>query len=297
MRGNFSKATRPGVKSWFGLAYGELPKKWEAVFEMIKSDKNYEEDVMASGLGPAMAKSEGDSIAYDSMQQTYTNRSTHTTFGLGYMITREELEDNQYAKLVAQRTQSLAHGMNQTKEIVGANVINNGYDSAYTFGDGKALFATDHPSSAGTFSNKLAIDADLSETSIEDALVAISQKKNDRGLIINASGLSLHVPAQSIFEAERILKSTLRNNTNTNAINAIGSIGMLPKGYFMNPFFTDADGWFIRTDIPGMTCYQRRDLEVQETQDFDTQNKKVSATERYSFTNYDPRSVFGSQGA
>jgi len=60
-----------------------------------------------------------------------------------------------------------------------------------------------------------------------------------------------------MFEAERILKSTLQNDTANNAINALKSTGMFSGGVKVNHYLTDTDAWFIRTNCPdGMKVLQ-----------------------------------------
>jgi hypothetical protein len=305
-RGSFPKALKEGVKGWFGDSYDEKPLQCNYLFETVSSSRAYEEDVLSTGTGLAPAKPEGASVKYDSMSQGYVNRADNVTYALGIQITREEMEDNQYPGLLDgmlnKRAGQLAKSMRQTKELVAANIYNNGFDTGVTYGDGKAMLAADHPTKAGDFSNVLAVAADLSETSVETALIQIRKFTDDRGKIIAAKGESLIVSSENTYEAERILKSNLQTTvasvsttaiTNTNAINAI-------QGKLMpvtNDYLTDADAWFIRTDVNGLVNYQRREVEFTEDNDFDTENMKFKGSERYSFTCFDPRAIVGSEGA
>ena len=280
------------------MKYNQFPTQYTEIFEVRRSTKKYEENVETTGFGLAQVKAEGAGIEYDSHSQGFTKRYTHVVYGLGWIVTLEEREDNQYREVAMARTEGLAFSMRTTKEIVAANVLNRGFNSSYTGGDGKELFATDHPTLEGTFSNELATPADLSEASLEDLLIQIRQTKNTRGLQINIRGLELVVPPAEMFNAERLTMSVKQPGTANNDINAHRSAGMLPQGYCVNDYLTDTDAWFIKTDCPtGMMMYQRRPVQFTRDNDFDTDNAKAKSTERYSVGWTDPRGAFGSAGS
>lgn len=297
--GAHPKALWPGIHKWWGLEYDKHPLEWMDIFDVRESsDKAYEEDVEATGFGLAVVKPEGDSVSYDSHAQGATTRYTHVVYGLGFIVTQEEEEDNQYAQLARGRTSALAFSMRTTKEIVHANVLNRGFNSAYTGGDGKELFATDHPTLDGTQANELTVAADLSEASLEDLLILVDGAKNTRGLQIGVIGRKLVIPRQLRFEAERIVNSNLRSGTADNDLNAMKSLNALPDGICLNHYLTDADAWFVKTNAPsGMTHFRRRSLAFEKDSDFDTSNKKHKATERYSAGWTDWRGIYGSPGS
>lgn len=297
--GALSKALKPGVNEFFGLAYDQFPEEYSKIFDVQLSSMNFEEDVNVNGFGLGMIKPEGSVIAYDSMQQGWIQRYQHVVYALGYVVTREAIEDNQYMKLVKQRTEALAMSMKQTKENVAANILNRAFNSSYLGADGLEMISSAHLlSKGGTWSNIIATAADLSEASLEQALIDIGGYQNDAGLKISAMGQSLIIPRQLQFEAERILKSSLKYDTAENAINAMKSIGVLPGGVIMNHYLTDSDAWFIKTNVPeGLKFFQRRALEVENDTDFDSENMKFKSTERYSVGWTDPRGIYGSAGA
>lgn len=297
--GSLAKALWPGVNAFFGLAYNEHPVEYKEIFKEERSEMNFEEDVNVYGSGLALVKPEGENISYDEMAQGFLKRYTHVTYGLGFILTREMIEDNLYMKLAEQRSKALAFSMRQTKENVAANVLNRAFNSSYTGADGVELCSTAHlKSKGGTFKNELTTAADLSEASLEQCIIDIMDFENDAGLKISAMPRKLIVPTELCFEAERILKSNLQNNTDTNAINALKSKGVLPEGYAVNHYLTDSDAFFVLTNVPeGMKHFQRRDLAIENDTDFDSENMKFKATERYSFGWTDPRGIFGSPGA
>ncbi|RYG79357.1 MAG: hypothetical protein EON59_16360, partial [Alphaproteobacteria bacterium] len=288
----------PGLHALFGTTYDDIPRRYDDIFRVEKSDKAYEEIVELSGFGLAPIKAEGASIVYDSTSQGPTSRFTNVVYGLGFIETRESVEDNQYKGRATQRTRALARSMSVTKETVHANIFNRAFNAQYLGSDGKPLIATDHPTLGGTQSNRLAVDADLSEASLEDALIQIRTAKDRRGLPINLTGAKLVVPPGEAFNAKRILGSTGQNDTANNAINAMKSMGMLPGGVIDWVYLTDPDAWFIVTDVDqGLISFQRRALEFAKDGDFDTDNFKHKATERYVPGWADWRAVFGTPGA
>jgi hypothetical protein len=292
--GNHPKALWPGVKAWWGRVYGEHQEEYPALFEKDTSSQNYEEDVLVSGFGLAPVKKEGVGVQFDSETQGFVTRYTHAVYGLGYIVTKEEMEDNLYEMVSKRRAQANAFSMRQTKEIMGAYPYNNGF-SAFTTGDAVALFSASHTSLAGSQSNILATAVDISETGIEDLLVQIMKATNHRGLKISLMPKSLHVPPDLWFEANRILKSVLQNDTGHNAVNVLKSTNALPGGIHINHYFTSATNWFIRTNAPrGPVFYERRAIAFTTDNDFDTENAKAKSTERYSFGVTDWRGVYAS---
>jgi hypothetical protein len=296
---SFAKALWPGVNAWYGKAYGEYPVEWDKLFDKNTSRRAYEEDVGVTSFGLAVEKPEGGSISYDSEAQGFTTRYKHVVYALGFIITREIMEDDQYDVVGQRRAQGLAFSMRQTKEIVGANVYNRAFSSSYVGGDGVELCSSAHPNVAGgTWANELATASDLSEAALEQASLDIAALKNDRGLQIALRPMKLILPPELEFEAARILKSVGRVGTDNNDINALKELGKFGDGFVINHYLTDADAWFIRTNAPhGMKYFERRADEFNMDEDFDTENAKFKATARYSFGWTDPRGIFASEGA
>lgn len=297
--GSLAKSLWPGVNAFYGLTYDEHPLEYTEIFDIHDSEKNFEEDVNVHGLGLAVVKPEGENLTYDDMKQAFLKRYTHITYGLGFIITREAIEDNLYMELAEKRAKALAHSMRQTKENVAANVLNRAFNSSYTGADGKELCATDHLlSKGGTYRNELSTPADLSESSLENAVIDIMDFTDDAGLKVNVMPKKLIVPTALCFTAERLLKSTLQNDTANNAINAVRSKGVLPEGYVVNHYLTDTDAWFIKTNAPeGLKLFERRKSAIENDTDFDSENMKFKATNRFSVGWTDPRGIFGSPGA
>jgi hypothetical protein len=300
-RSQLVKELEPGLNALFGLEYNRYDNEHAEIFTTETSDRAFEEEVMLSGFGSAAIKQEGAGVQFDQASEAYTSRYTHQTIALAFAITEEAIEDNLYDRLASRYTRALARSMSTTKQTIGANVLNNAFDSNYVGGDGKELCATDHPlANGGTFSNELATPADLSETSLEQALIDIAAFVDERGLKIALQGRKLIIPKELQFTAERVLKSPLSTAGAfaKNDINAVLNMGMVPEGYRVNHYLTDTDAFFIMTDAPnGLKQFVRSPIKTAIEGDFDTGNVRFKARERYSFGFSDARGIFGSPGA
>jgi len=302
-RAQLVKELEPGLNALFGLEYKRYDNESAEIYNTESSDRAFEEEVMLSGFANADVKAEGQGVSYDQAQETYTARYTMETIALAFAITEEAIEDNLYDRLSSRYTKALARSMSNAKQVKAAAPLNNGLPgvaaaSAFQTGDGKNLFATDHPTVSGTdVKNTLTTQADLNETSLEQALIDIAAFTDERGLRIAAKGVKMIIPSANQFNAERLMKSQGRTQTADNDINAINSMGMIPQGYRVNHFLTDADSWYIITDVPnGMKHFERTPLTTSMEGDFDTGNVRYKARERYVFGCSDYRGIFGCEG-
>jgi len=298
-RAQLLKELLPGLNALFGMEYARYGEEHKEIFETETSERSFEEETKLSGFSAAPVKPEGNAISYDNAQEAWTARYNHETIALGFAITEEAVEDNLYDSLSSRYTKSLARAMSYTKQVKAAAILNQGFSGGPTYGDGKVLFATDHPLiSGGTNSNTFTTQADLNETSLEAAVIQIAGWTDERGLLIAAKPRKLIVPPSLMFVATRILETELRVGTNNNDINALKNNGSIPEGYRVNHFLTDTNGWFLCTDVPnGLKHFVRTPLQNSMDGDFDTGNVRYKARERYSFGASDPLGAFASSGA
>jgi len=298
-RAQLLKELLPGLNALFGLEYARYDAEHSEIYETESSDRSFEEEVKLSGFDAAPVKDEGSAISYDAAQESFTARYNHETIAMGFAITEEAMEDNLYDSLSARYTKALARAMAHTKQVKSVVPLNNGFTTAYSSGDGVALFSASHPLvSGGTNSNTQSTAADLNETSLEAAVIQIGKWTDERGLMIAARPQTLVIPPDLQFVAQRVMKSELRPGTADNDINAVRSMGVVPGGTIVNHYLTDTDAWFLLTDIPnGLKHFNRVALETSMDGDFDTGNVRYKARERYSFGVSDPLGIWGSPGA
>ena len=297
-RAQMLKELLPGLNALFGLEYEKYEDEHKEIYETESSDRSFEEEVALAGFDAAPVKNEGSAISYDNAQESYTARYSHETVAMGFMITEEAMEDNLYDSLSGRYTKALARAMAYTKQVKAATPLNNGF-SSYQSGDGVAMFSTAHPLvSGGTNSNRPSTGADLNETSLEAAVIAIAKWTDQRGLMIAARPRRLVVPPDLMFVATRILDSEQRPSTADNDINAIKNNGTIPEGYRVNHYLTDTNAWFMITDVPnGMKNFERAPMTTAMDGDFNTGNARYKARERYSCGVSDPLGVYGSPGS
>jgi hypothetical protein len=298
-RAQLLKELLPGLNALFGMEYKRYGEEHKEIYETETSERSFEEETKLSGFTAAPVKNEGSAIRYDNAQEAWTARYNHETIAMGFSITEEAMEDNLYDSLSSRYTKSLARAMAYTKQVKAAAILNNGFSSAFTYGDGVPLFSTAHPLvSGGTNSNTFTTPADLNETSLEAAVIQIAGWTDERGLLIAAKPKKLIVPPNLQFVATRLLETELRVGTTDNDINALKNNGSIPEGYTINHYLTDTNGWFLTTDVPnGLKHFVRMPLSTSTDGDFDTGNVRYKARERYSFGVSDPLGAFASPGA
>jgi hypothetical protein len=296
--GSIPRLLQLGVKRVFGDSLQEFDTKYNKIFNVMTSNKAYELDVQLEGFGLANEKDQGDDITFDSRMQGFAPKYVHATWAKGYIVTEEALADELYGQL-DKGARALARAMNITREFEAHSVLNDGWDTNYTMidGDGKPLFSTTHPNgpSGGTYSNRLTVEADLSEASLEDLLALIGRAEDARGLpaMITAQRL---VIADSVnkFNAQRIMGSVLQNDTANNATNAIRDMNLIKQGYLTTPYLTQDQAWFVTTDAPeGLTFFQRQDITFGQDNAFTSGNARFKASMRQSQGWSDARGAYG----
>ena len=295
--GSHPKALWPGVYGWFGAKYNVHEKEYTQLFDIKSSSKNFEELVENKGFGLAPVKPEGSATVYEGQLQGYVSRFTHVAYSLGYVVTKEELADNLYGEVSNGRAENLAFSVRQTEENVGSNVYNRAFNATYAGGDAVELISNAHPSDAGNQSNIIATAADFSEAALEDLTIQIMNALSPKGLKISLRPTALIGPVNLVYDFERVLKSTLRVDSANNDLNALRSVGIIPKAV-VNHYLTDTDAWFLRTDAPkGLCWFDRAAVEFSKDEDFDTDNAKAKCYRRFSTGWSDWRGLYASQGA
>ena len=295
-RAAISKELLPGLNAVFGMEYGEVNNEHEPLYEVENSDRSFEEEVLFTGFGTAPTKNEGAAVVYDDAGESYTSRYTNETIALAFAITEEAMEDNLYDTFAKLRAKGLARAMANTKQVKAAELYNQGFATAQ--GDGVSLFNTAHPTVGDGNQSNIGTAAAISEASLESAVIAIQKFKDDRGILIGSSAVSLHVPVDLMFTTDVLLNTPGIVGSADNDFNSVKNLGVFPSGYFTNRRFTDVNAWFIKTDVPnGSKMFNRTPLQTKMEPDFDTGNLRFKARERYSFGVSDWRGWFGNAGA
>jgi phage major head subunit gpT-like protein len=290
---NFSELLWPGIREIFGDTYQDWPAVYPKIFNVRKSDQAFEKDLGIAGLPLAAIKDEGDNITYASPNQGYMAEYVHLTYALGSMVTKEAYDDDQYGK-INQIPKMLARSMRTTEEVVGAGVLNNGFNGAFPGPDGVPLFSTSHPLVyGGVYSNTLATPADLGQTSLEQAHLDLAAMTDDSGIPIVVRPRLLVIPPALQFSAQVLLASAYKPGGNANDINTMENA----LDVLVNPYLTDPDSWYVLTDADnGLIWFDRESATPERTNDFDTRNLKFAIFRRFSCGWTDPRGIYGSPG-
>lgn len=295
-RGDIVNELKPTLAAICG-AFERYPSEYSDLYDIYDSDKAFETEVEMKFLGLAQIKAEGSPTALDSMGQRIVTTYTHRNIGIGFAITEEAIDDNLYKSYFPMQGKSLMDSMIQTKETLGAAILNNGFDARYPIGDGQALFSVAHPIDGGTYANRPSVQADLNEASLEAGIIAIQKFKNQAGLTIMTKPQKLFVSVENQFTAERLLGSAFRTQTANNDISATYNMGAIPQGARVLHFVNIPGFWGIKTDSSdGFKMYQRKELKTDVYTEFMTNNLLAKASERYSFGVTNPRSMYASTG-
>jgi hypothetical protein len=297
---SYAQANWPGVNRWFGTSYNMYPPQWTEIFDQYTSNKNFERDMLHAGLGTFRVKPELSPVSYDDMSQVRNIDYQHITYALGFIMSREAMEDNLYDQLAESRSKELGKKARITQEILAATWMGRVFDSNYLQADGKVFCATDHPlKRGGTASNRPSSGVDFSELALENAIIDIKQQVDETGNRIGLRPVKLIVPQALQFDVERVMGNRDRPATADRDINAIVSLGYLPQAPAVNNFFTDQDAWFIKTDATdGLKHFMRRAIEFSiDNPEFDTENVRYKCTFRQSLGGSDWRALWGSPGA
>lgn len=268
------------------------------IFKKKTSDKNFEIDVEIALLPLGREKPEGTEIAYEQMRQTFTTTYVNRSYGLGFIVDREAIDDNLYKKNFPMQAESLKNSMQQLVEVNGASVLNNAFDTNYPIGDGQPLISTSHPLANGTTqSNGVAVAVGLNESATQDFVSQIKKMRAASGLFDTVSPFGYIVPTELAYNADRMMASMYRPATANNDIGVIPNMKLLPKDAISWRYLTSSTAWFIQTDAPlGLTMFDRVPVEFDTIEDQSLKAVKVTAYQRYSFGVTNFRNIVGTSG-
>lgn len=297
-QGSIQRELQAGINSIVDK-WRSYETEYSKIYNVEKSNKAYEEDVIRTGTALLQVKPEGQAINYDSYSEVGLQRYVHVNYALGVAITEEAIDDNLYINEGDKAGELLGKSEKITVETIAAQLFDNGYGTTtFTSWDGVALFSASHLiGKGGTFSNMLSTPSALNQAAIESAVVAISRFKDSSGLISQVKPKKLVVPAADLFIAERILGSFLQSDNANNNVNAIQSLGIFSDGWMVNHHLTNQTNWFITTDtMDGLKFFDRASKSGSDN-DFNTSDYRHKVSRRFSLGCTDVRGVFGSGNA
>jgi len=295
---DFRSIVEPILNESFDGVYDQRADEWKQVFVQQQGiPRNYHEEPVLYGFGAAPELPDCTPVTYQAGGVLFLARYVYKVYGLAFALTKVLVEDGDHIRIGQTYAKHLAQSLIETKETLGANILNRAFTAGYTGGDGVTLVATNHPIATGTFSNQLNTPAALSQTSLEQLLIQIRNAVDNNGKRIRLNPEKLVVSPSNVFQAETLLKSVLRTGTADNDINPVKSMGLLAGGQANLSRLTSTTAWWIKTDAPeGLKLMMRRGLEKSMEGDFETDSTRFKSTERYVFGWTDPRTVYGTAG-
>ncbi len=295
---DFRSIVEPILNEEFNGIYDQRTDEWSQVFrEFTGTPRNYHEEPVLYGFGAAPELPDGTPVTYQSGGVLFLARYIYKVYGLAFALTKVLVEDGDHIRMASTFSRHLAQSMIETKETLGANILNRAFNGSYLGGDGVSLVNASHPISGGTFSNVLSTAAALSQTSLEQILIQIRNAVDNNGKRIRLNPKKIVTGPSNVFQAEVLLNSALRTGTANNDINPVKSMGLLSEGQANLARVTSTTAWWVQTDAPeGLKLAKRRGLEKSMEGDFETDSMRYKSTERYVFGWTDPRALYGTAG-
>lgn len=284
----------PGLKQIFFNDYAQWPTEYATFLNVETSKRAFEEKMLAAAFGLTQLKPEGTGTSFEDLTDRAPIRLTHVARSLGFRVTREAMDDELYG-IINAAPASLQRSVNQTKEIIGASVLNNAFDSNFTGLDGTELCADTHTRlGGGTFDNKLT--AELTPTSLRAALIAAEKYTDEKGLNIMVPMRHLVVPVDLMFKAREILGSTLKPFTSDNEINVLKEQGLTS---LVLHFLTSTTAWFLLSDKRdhSLQYFERVRPTFENSDEFSTGDALFKTYHRDSSGFWHDYGVIGSTGA
>lgn len=303
LSGNAARLQLEGLNTIFGNAYKRKEQAFKKYFDMkTVTNSAYEVAQMMENTKQAGYKEEGAVVEFDTLGQGFTPKWVHRVIALAVKISEEALDDDKYGVLKKSSTM-LGDSIRDKECQIAADVLNNAFDTTVVMagGDGLNLCSTAHvfgPNQSGTYSNRLTVDADFSEASLEALMIQIANAQDKRGKFIQLSSEKLVIAPANMFNAHRVTKSTLRSNTANNDANAVKDMGLLSGDHIVDQYLTDTDAWFVTTDASDGLCHYTRKAErFMKDEGWESATQKFKGDKRLSVGWGDPLGIFGSQGA
>lgn len=291
-RDGFAELMLPGLRDVVADKFKQYPDEYSKYVVSKNSDRRYEYGLVIEGFGAAPEKNEGAAVQFDDLTQGYKTTFTNASYARGARVTHEAWTDDLYKVFKTKLGTFLARSMKQRREILCADILNNGFTTPGA--DGKPLFATDHPyKSGGTYANTLATQADLSAASLQDLITVLETTKDAGDITVQLIAKLLIVPPANRWAASTILRSQKDPDSANNAINPLYDMNIK---YMVNHYLTDPDSWFVECDEHGLIYFDREKVKLSADDDFDTGDAKVKITMRCCAGYDDPRGIAGCSG-
>jgi hypothetical protein len=286
----------PGLRKILFDSYAEKPRQGQKLVNMQKMDRAWIDDANMAGFGPLLEKPEGGRVLYQDPMPGRSKRYVAATWGLGFRITEEMQEDAMYGFVASKFARALGRSVRYNFEVVSHSILNNAFNTAFNgFETGVSLISTAHTNiRGGTQSNRPAVDADLSLTTLQAAIEAFRGWQTEEGMPMMSTPKYLVVGPANMWIAGVLLGATLLPGGNFNDPNLLKNLGLT---LIVDDYLTDPDSWYLIGDEHDMNYFDRRMPKFSNSDDFDSGDMKFKVTRRNAAGFGDWRGVYGSPGA
>lgn len=285
MRAQFQRLFFPGLRELIFRKYREKEMQYTEIFNVMSSDSAFEEDFTAAGVRLFSRTDEGEEPFEDEFKPGYSIRYDHLDYTLMQGFSHQFMRDGK-TNIWGDRGKDMGFSARQTKEILHADVFNNGF--ATNGYDGVPLFSASHPlirgggSSGQVQSNILANASTLSVISYRAMLTLFRKQFDETGVRRIALEPSLLVVSPDYeFDALEIVKSAGRPDTANRADN----VSRQRTGVKVWDYLTNSHYWFmgVAKGQHYLKSYNREDFHVWDSEDERTRMDWIVAAMAFSF--------------
>lgn len=293
-RAQFQILLEPKLRNIWNESWPPRPLEYPRFVNISSSKKAQETDFKMTGLGAMQDKTEGGAVTYGDPIPGATKVYTHTGNGLAYRVT-DEMQRHELYGQISKLERSLMRSAVDRQETDAANVLNNGFNSAYAGFVAEALFATSHARLDGgtAQANRPSTDISLGVTALQNAIIQFHLWKDDRGRPFLSVPRLLVIHPNDLMTARELLGSEFKPGTSNNEINALREEGL---SYMVSHYVTDTNAWFLLGDNHDLNFIWDKKPTTSMDDDFDTDDIKRKLIQWYSTGYGEWRGSFGSSG-
>ena len=300
-RAQFQVLLEPKISNIWNEAYPQRAVEYTSFVNIRTTGKATVTDHKMTDFGALRLKGEGEAIQYDDPIDGPDKTYTPVRFALGYKVTDEMLKNDLYGQIDRLERALIKSAVDQ-QEVTAAYLLNNAFGTTSADGfsatgfDGLQLCSTAHTRLDGGANqrNRPSTDADLSPTSLQNALTDFENYKDDRGRPSLIKPVRLIISAEDKFTAKEILESEYKPGSANNDINALKGEGL---SFMLSHYKTNTDDWFLIGDQHDLNFIWDERPRTDSEEDFDTEVLKHKVVQGFFVGFGEWRGVWGSSGA
>lgn len=253
-------------------------EQYSRVFNVKSLDELYTIEAEMAGFGSPIEISEGANVTYDEAISPRERRYDIAKFGLGYKITDKLWKNDRYGKVKEFERSLRIADMDHTETYFFALLANATNTTVSAGFDGLALASTAHTRMDGgpVQANRPTTLTALSLTSLEDAAIAFTKFKDERGRPFRSRPRTLLTGLDLVLVANELLASPMNPTTANNATNAVRNVFDITP--LATPYITSATFAALVGDSHDVNAIWRERPAQDSEIDFDSDTIKRKTT-------------------